>query len=212
MSSTILELMTEILRVKSEWTGFNGAPGYTNLFFRDFTSDGPGGETATVENASAAVDRVRGFFGALADLFPDDVTITPESAVDVLEAETGDLLDSLTATSGGSVRGTNTGGYMAAAGASISWRTAGIRNSRRILGRTFLVPLASANFNTTGSLIPAVQQTIQTAANALLNPAGTPDLGVWARPTTKDGNDGVWFVARQATVPSSGSILRSRRD
>lgn len=204
--------MTEILRVRSEWTGFNGAPGYTNLFFRDFTSDGPGGQTGTVENATAAVDRVRGFWGALSGLMPDDVTINPESTVDLLEDSTGELIDSFTSATGGSVKGTDTGGYQAAGGASITWRTGGVRNGRRVIGRTFLVPLAGSLFNTTGQLIPTIQNTIQTAANALLNPAGTPDLGVYARPSSPGATDGAWFVARGAQVPSRGSILRSRRD
>lgn len=204
--------MTEILRVRSEWTGFNGAPGYTNLFFRDFTTDGPGGDTGTVANASAAVDRVRGFWGALSALLPDDVTITPDSNVDLLEDTTGELIDSFTSTSGGAVLGTDTGGYQSAGGASITWRTGGIRNGRRIVGRTFLVPLAGSIFNTTGQLIPSVQAQIQTAANALLNPSGTPDLGVYARPSAPGATDGLWTVARAASVPSRGSVLRSRRD
>lgn len=204
--------MSEILRVRSEWTGFNGAPGYTNLFFRDFGTDGDGGSTATAANATAAVERVRNFFGSLSALFPDDVTITPDTNVDVLESTTGELVDSLTSTSGGEVKGTDTGGYQAAGGAVISWRTAGIRKGRRVRGRTFLVPLAGSLFNTTGNLIPSVAQTIQTSANALMNPTGTPDLGIWARPTAPGAADGAWFVVRQASVPARGSILRSRRD
>lgn len=204
--------MTEILRVRSEWTGFNGAPGFTNLFFRDFTTDGPGGTTGTVENATAAVERVRNFFGGLAQLLPDDVTITPDSNVDLLEDSTGELLDSFTSTSGGAIQGTDTGGYQAAGGACITWRTGGIRNGRRIIGRTFLVPMAGSLFNTTGQIIPSVQQIIQTQANQLLNPAGTPDLGIYARPTAPGAADGQWTVARAASVPSRGSILRSRRD
>lgn len=204
--------MTEILRVRSEWTGFNGAPGYTNLFFRDFTTDGPGGTTGTVENATAAVARVQNFWGALASMLPDDVTITPDSNVDLLEDTTGELIDSFSATGAGPVEGTDSGGYQSAGGACITWRTGGIRNGRRIIGRTFLVPLAGSLFTTTGGLIPTIQQNIQTAANALLNPAGTPDLGVYARPTAPGAADGQWTVARAASVPSRGSILRSRRD
>lgn len=204
--------MTEILRVRSEWTGFNGAPGYTNLFFRDFTTDGPGGDTGTVQNATAAVERVRTFWGALAALLPDDVTITPETTVDLLEDTNGELIESFTSTSGGAIRGTDTGGYQAAGGASITWRTSGIRNGRRIIGRTFLVPLAGSLFNTTGALIPTIQNTIQTAANQLINPAGTPDLGIYARPTAPGATDGQWTPVRGAQVPSRGSVLRSRRD
>lgn len=204
--------MTQMLRVRSEWTGFNGAPGYTNLFFRDFNGNGDAGTDFTVADATGAVERVRNFFGSLAALFPDDVTITPDTNVDVLEDTTGELVDSLSSTSGGEVKGTDTGGYQAAGGAVISWRTSGIRAGRRVRGRTFLVPLAGSLFNTTGNLIPSIQQTIQTSANALLNPTGTPDLGIWARPTAPGATDGAWFVARQASVPSRGSILRSRRD
>lgn len=204
--------MTQLLRVKARWDGFTGAPGYSVLHFREFTGDPQGELDFTIEDATGAVDRTRGFFGALAALLPDSVRITPESDVDVIEDTTGKLVDSLTSTSGGTVDGTASGSYSAASGAVVNWRTGGIRNGRRIRGRTFLVPLASSCYNDSGVLLPSVQNTIQTAANSLAGIGGSPDLFVYARPSTKGGSDGSASRVTSANVPAMGAILRSRRD
>lgn len=206
------DLMTQLLRVKARWSGFTGAPGYTVLHFRDFATEGGGGSDFDAAAATGAVDRTRSFFGGLAALLPDSVTVTPEQEVDVIEDTTGELVTSLASTSGGSVEGSASGGYSAASGAVVNWRTGGIRNGRRIRGRTFIVPVASSCYNDSGVLIPTVQQTIQTAASQLAASAGTPDLFVYARPSGPGASDGTSSAVTSATVPSMGAILRSRRD
>lgn len=204
--------MVNILRVRSVWSGFNGAPGYTNLFFRDFSATSEGDSTASDEAASGAVDRVRGFWGAISAALPDDVTITPEQTVDLLDDTNGRLIDSFTSSSGGSVVGGSAGRYSSASGAVVTWRTGGIREGRRIRGRTFIVPLAGDSYTTSGRLDPAVRQIIQTAANNLASIAGTPDLGVYARPSGPNAVDGQWSIVTGASVPDLPAILRSRRD
>lgn len=204
--------MTAILRVRTLWTGFTGAPGYTNFFFRDFGTGEGGGAEPDAAQATAAMGRTMTFWNAVKGIFPDDVTVTPDPVVDMLEDTTGTLLDSFNASGSAAVKGTDTGAYAAASGAVISWRTAGIRNGRRVRGRTFLVPMSGSLFNTTGGLSPTIQNTLQTAANQLMAPTGTPDFGIYARPSSPGAADGAWFIARQATVPSAGAILTSRRN
>lgn len=204
--------MTQLLRVKARWSGFTGAPGYSVLHFRDFNSPGGYEGAAGTEAASGAVSRTRSFFGALSAMLPDSVSIEPEQEVDLIEDTTGELLDSFQSTNGGIVEGTATGSYSAASGAVVNWRTGGIRNGRRIRGRTFLVPLASSVYNDTGVLIPSVQAAIAAAANQLAANTGTPDLFVYARPTGPGASDGMSSVVNGASVPSMGAILRSRRD
>lgn len=204
--------MPALYRVRSRWTGFNGAPGYTILHFRDFNSPDPGPGGGTVEGATDAVERVQTFFGAIAGTIPSAVSIDVEREVDVIDDATGSLIDSYGATSGGITAGTGTATYAAPVGAVINWRTGAVRNGRRLRGRTFLVPLSSSNFNAQGGLIPAVQTLIQNAANALASTEGTPDLAVFGRPSAPAAADGVSSVVTSATVPSIAAILSSRRD
>lgn len=204
--------MVNILRVKTRWSGFTGAPGYTILHFRDFATGDTGTATTTQEQAQIAVQRTRTFFDAIKALIPASARFTVEPEVDMLEDSDGSLVNSFTTTPGTDVAGTYAGAYAAAAGAVINWRTGSIRNGRRIRGRTFLVPLAANVFGTDGRLTPAAQTTIATAAEALRSTTSDIDLGVYARPTGPLATDGQWVVTTGVTVPTTGAVLRSRRD
>lgn len=204
--------MPALYRVRSRWTGFNGAPGYTILHFRDFNSPDPGPGGGSVEGATDAVERVQTFFSAIANTLPSSVSVDVEREVDVIDDSDGSLVDSFGATSGGIIQGTGSATYAAPVGAVVNWRTGAVRNGRRLRGRTFLVPLAGSNFNAQGVLIPAVQTILQNAANALASSEGTPDLAVFGRPSAPALSDGVSSVVTSATVPALAAILSSRRD
>jgi hypothetical protein len=201
--------MTGMLRVTAKWQGFSGAPGYSNFFFRDFTAN----NEPTQAQAQGGVDRVNTFLGAIQSLLPPNVNITVQPTVDVIEETNGQLTTSFTVPTPSAVPGTSTvTTYSAPTGAVITWRTAGVRNGRRVRGRTFLVPLATNCYQADGTLDPTKMATLATASAALANQSGTPDLGVWARPTSKTATDGVWWVVSNATVPDMAAVLRSRRD
>jgi hypothetical protein len=206
------ERMATLLRIKARWSGFSGAPGYTVLHFRDFGTDGGGEGSENPGDAEAAANRVRAFFNECASVFPASVKITVESEVDVIESTTGDLVDSITVPAMQDVVGMQASPYSAAIGAVVNWRTNGIRNSRRIRGRMFLVPLSAVSFGETGELTSSARGRIADAAAVLSATSGSPDLVVFARPTTKGGTDGVVSVVTSSSVPSMGAVLRSRRD
>lgn len=204
--------MVNILRVTTKWDGFPGAPGYTNLFFRDFaTGEGPGTDGDATQ-AQAAVDRVRTFWTALTGLFPDEVKLSIQPEVDMLEDTTGTLVNSFGVTPGAIISGTGAASFAGPVGMVINWKTAGIRNGRRIRGRTFLVPVTNAVFLSTGGLNPAEVTGVKAAADALANPSGAVDLGVWARPSGPLATDGQWSLVRSTSVPVLAAVLRSRRD
>lgn len=204
--------MTTLLRVKSRWTGFSGAPGYTVMHFRDFDgAGGPGGDPDNTQ-ASAAIDRVRAFFASIAGLYPSAVVVTVEPEVDVIEHTTGQLVNSLPGKQTAPVPGTTAANFSAPVGAVINWGTGTIRNGRRLRGRTFLVPLSNTAFDTTGTLSDAARSTLSTSAAALAANTGTPDLFVYGRPTAKGASDGVLGVVTSSSVPDMGAVLRSRRD
>lgn len=197
------------MRVTARWSGFSGAPGFTVMHFRDFDTEGD----VTQAQADSAVNRVGGFFNAISTALPSAVTVSISGDVEILEDSTGTLVDSVTAAGIPlPVQGGATGNVAGPAGAVVNWRTGSIRNGRRIRGRTFLVPLATSVYAEDGTLSPGVQSTIQTAATALVASTGTPDLGVYARPSGPAAADGQWVVATGANVPDMVAVLRSRRD
>jgi len=195
-----------------KWTGFNGAPGYSVMHFRDFTAGDGAGGADTQPLAQGAAQRVYDFFFAIRSLLPAPVRLDVEPDVDVLEDTTGELLNSFGITPPAVISGTVAGTYSAASGAVVNWRTGGIRAGRKIRGRTFIVPIAASQYDAAGQLATASRTTLTTAAAALAAQTGSPDLGVWARPTAAGASDGKWSVVTGSNVPSIAAILRSRRD
>lgn len=212
--------MTHMVRVKMRWSNFVGGPGYSVFHFRDFGASGS--DAATVAEAQAACARVRTFADGLKTMLPYNLTLKVENDVEVIEDSTGELVDILNGGNPLEVLGTapQATTYAAPVGAVINWRTGLVRNGRRIRGRTFLVPLAGTAYQNDGTLSTGTIQALQTAADALVNSAGTPDLGVYARPTrvtdpngtVSTASDGMWAAATTATIPDLAAVLRSRRD
>lgn len=206
-----------VLRFKVEWTGFTGAPGYTNLFF------GGTGDFYVPEDMTQAVTKIDAFLNALNSRLPSTATTKLNHTVETIRVADGALTDFDTAPSFSRANGTGTGNYSAASGACVSWYTDGIRNNRRVRGRTFLVPLAGSALAANGTLDDAAVGALQTAANDLITPtASGARLYVYARPTPiKDATgkptgeynaDGVAFPVVSARIPDKVAILRSRRD
>lgn len=201
--------MAEILRVKLRWAGFGGAPGYSIFHFRDF--DGAGDQNGF---AQGAADRVRTFANDIKGLLPYQATLTVEPDVEVIEDTNGQLVDVVSVTPPIVVNSVATAGMNmnAAVGAVITWRTQLIRNGRRIRGRTFLVPLVSATFTDAGVIAANNLAQLNVAANSLRNATGSPDLGVYARPSGPGATDGMWAAVTSHSIPAVGAVLRSRRD
>ena len=203
--------MTAMLKVKARWHGFTGSPGYSNFFFREWSD---GSWAPTTAEATAAAGKVRTFFDAVKGIFPPVVNIQVESDVEIIEDTNGSLVNVLTAATQTGVVGTNVNtGYSAPTGAVVNWLTGGVRNGRRVRGRTFLVPISAGAFETNGSLGNSWITTIQTAGNAMMaaDPAA-PDFGVYSRPSVKGATDGAFQIATGTRVPDMAAVLRSRRD
>lgn len=201
--------MATILRVKLRWSGFVGGPGYSVFHMRDFTGGNP-----DATQAQSAADRVRQFAVAVAPMLPYVTQLQVMPDVEEIEETNGEMVNIFSVTGGAVVAGGATQfiTYSAASGAVVTWRTAGVRNGRRVRGRTFLVPLASNSYAPDGSLDTTALAALNTAAAALANGSGTPDLGVYARPSAPGANDGIWYAAIGHTINDKVAILRSRRD
>lgn len=202
--------MAGIVRVKLRWSGFTGGPGYSNFFYRDRSSGEPSTTTAT--DAATLVDNFGSF---LQSRIPIGVNLAVQGDVEVIEETTGQLEDILNITPPAARQGTVASApYSAASGAVVTWRTAGVRNGRRVRGRTFCVPLANTSYDPDGTLAAAFITAMNTnlAGASFLGNTNSAILGIWTRPTAPGATDGAWFQVNGFTVPDKVAVLRSRRD
>lgn len=179
------------------WSTPGGGTGYSVFHFQDVVSNTEAQNTA---------DAVRTFFNSLSGIFPDEVTISFDSEVIVM-----DLAGTLTAvyavTPPASVVGINASTYNRAAGARVDWGTGHIVAGRRLTGRTYLVPAGSSVFGLTGEVTSANVTAIGNAAAALITATSSiKPLVVWSR------THGIAWAATDASVPLKGAILTGRRD
>lgn len=191
-----------MLHVTMNWTGFPGAPGFSNFYFQN---------TSDLTGANSAVTKVQQFADALHFFLPANVTLQASTEVEDIDPANGDLLGVITATAASPAwTGTDTGIYAAPAGACINWLTAGVHRGRRVRGRTFIVPLGGDQYQADGSLLDATRTGLLAAGNAFVTGGA---LAVWARPYGPPPvvAGGVYDV-NAVSVNDKVSVLRSRRD
>lgn len=192
-----------LYRVKTRWTGFTGSPGYTILHFDAATEP-------TTAGAQSAYTSAHTFFQGISSALPSAVRLTVETAVELIDTPTGMMQDVFTVTAGTAISGTVTGGFSSSTGACVNWNTPEVRNGRRVRGRSFIVPLASSQYDTDGTLTAASLTDLQAAADAL---AGSGfSFMVYKRPTVKGASDGDASAVTSARIADKTAILRSRRD
>lgn len=148
------------------------------------------------------------FYDAVADLFPNGVSAVVPSNGDLIEDSNGSLAGTWSSGTPQTYTGFNTNVYAAGVGVAVQWNTNGVRNGRRVRGRTFLCPLTSAAFQADGTLDNSARTTLQTAADTL---ASAGHLLVWSRPESVVAANGDSNLVVSATVPDRVTSLRSRR-
>lgn len=169
---------------------------------------GPGLSTFYTVNGTMDPSDFVTFFTAIAGLLPDDVQLTIPSAGDNITEIGGAITGGWTAPGGGVVNGSSSSVFALGTGARIVWDTAGIRNGRHVRGVTYLAPLVTAAFDTSGRLAASAQTTLTNAANALRTALGG-NLVVWSRP--KGVQAGIQSAVTGVIVPETPTSLRSRR-
>lgn len=190
----------------ARWSGFSGAPGYSNFHFgQGFLDGGLFGD-----EAQAVAQRVADAFDAMKTVLPAGVRINIEPSVQIFDEGSGVLEDFAEIDPIEEIRGGTQVDYAGPVGAVVNWRTNDVRAGRRIRGRTFLVPLASEYFDNAGSLTTTARQWVQSFANAMIGNELQGDFGIWARPI--NGAGGVFATVTSGTVPDLSAVLRSRRD
>lgn len=193
--------MALIQRTRVIWTGFTGSPGYTNLYAR---FGGPGNEDPTLHAEDVAT-----LFTALRERMPRPVNVAIDQEVGIFDDETGDLEEFLLLPVAPPIEGNGTlGPYSAPSGAAIEWRTGATVGNRRLVGRTFVVPLSQTSYDSDGTLTQAAHAALQLAANNYADESVSAPV-VWSRP--RPGRPGVSATINAARVRDSVAVLRSRR-
>lgn len=208
----------EIGKMRLNWTGFTGAPGYTNFYFRDFSQG-----DLTQPMITGFGSRLESLISTIQTRLPSTVTIQIDPVVDVVDVPSGDLVRSMSYTPLAARVGQATGNYSAASGGVVNWFTAGVRAGRRVRGRTFLVPFGGSALGPNGTLDDTLRTSLIGALNTFIGVDATKPgkLGIYGRPvkagTNPDGTaraaqPGVWYEVTSFTHPDKVAVLRSRRD
>jgi hypothetical protein len=164
-------------------------------------------EAADTGHAQSMADNIRQFFFSMAGLIPDDVIITFDSEVLVLD-DTGTLLNVQSVSAPTAVSGSGGTNFGRALGARVDWLTGAIVAGRRLRGRTYIVPLEAFCFGNDGLLTPIVIENLNDSGQALVDSMDGDgiQLQVWSR--THAFSSSVSGV----TAPAKGAVLTSRRD
>lgn len=183
-----------ISEVKLLWTGWNGGPGYTNLYVDGTVSDAQRGFIRTA-------------FAGLNTRLPNGVIVQVPNTGKLLNEATGQLTGLWSGGAVAPISGTAAAAYPSNAGMVVLWRTSTVANNRFVQGRSFLVPMAGV-YDTDGTIGAAHPPAVQTLMTQLITDlAGA--LRVWRRPV--NGVGGSSPIVTSAFVPDMAATLRSRR-
>lgn len=196
----------DMFRVTARWQGFPGAPGYSNFFFSSGFLDGG----LIGDEAQMLANRVRSAFSEISSLLPNNVSISIDPEVPVIDSDTGVAQSFNTIEPPAAVSPAGDRSYAGPAGAVVTWRTDDLRNGRRIRGRTFLVPLSTFVYQDDGTINDSQFEFLRDFADTMVGGPGQGDLGVWSRPV--GGSGGVFATVTGYTIPDMVAVLRSRRD
>lgn len=192
-------------RHRFTWTGWAGSPATTTFY----GSTGTGTAQALANECFGLLNNIFAPTASATNL-PNGLRIAEDPFVDELDEATGDQVGRLAVTSNPDIQGVGVNNWAAPAGACITWSTNNFIAGRRVRGRTFLVPLAAAVYQTDGTLNPTFLSGVAAAITTFIN--GLSEPVVWHRPTTPGGSDGSKNPIITGLMKDHVAILTSRRD
>lgn len=195
--------MAALNRVRVAWSNWPGAPGVSTFY---------------LDSGTTNLAPLKTFFDVVRTLTPNALTTDVPNTGDVIDTGTGHITGNWTGSGGGtSVSGVTASGYSGASGALIRWNTGAILNGRRLIGRTYLVPLAGLTQATDGSLQTTTQASLVAAGQALIT-AYAGALRVYGPPRdagtlspSDPGKAAIDGAVTSCQVPDIAAVMRSRR-
>lgn len=163
--------VTNVSAVSMAWNIGTGGPGLSKFWFQ---------ELLDASARQGAVDSVRALMSTFVVALRTDWNLAVQPVIQNYSLETGKLTNEVTAGSTPAlINGTvvATGAYSLGVGARILWRTGVVLNGRKVIGRTFAVPLAA--FTTSaGIVIASIQTSVKAATTAYATQAAARPI-VW---------------------------------
>lgn len=192
-----------IQKLVCTWTYGAGSPGYSVFY---------------ATGQAGAQMLFSPFWQAVAPYLPPSVSINTPNTGDVIDETTGKKTGTWGTGVVTNTVGTAVAAYAAPCGGRINWSTNAFVNGHKVAGKTYLVPLGSANYSTTGTISSACSNSINAAAVSLYQNSGGA-LVIWHRPvydlSTKPPTlktPGSVHPIVGAATPTKVSVLTSRRD
>lgn len=170
---------------------------------------GAGVATHYLVGTSTAQSAFVTFWQSCAALMSGYATLHVPNGGDTFDEATGALTGTWVGGTATNITGGGTGAYAGGVGACVGWNTGGIHYSRHVRGRTFIVPLASNQYDTDGTLANGAVTTLNSAAATLLTTLGTAGQ-IWCRPTALKPIGGAYSIT-SGLVKDHVSWLKSRR-
>jgi hypothetical protein len=179
-----------IAQVRVLWSGTLGLPGVNTIY--------------VATGSSAELAALKTFYDVVAANAPTGVTIQVPGSGETVDVATGLVNGTWSGTKPAASAGSQATGFAAAVGGCVNWLTGIYVGGRQLRGKTFLVPLGSAVFDTGGNIKSANLTSLQNAAIALAASVGQPI--VYSRKTRTTA------ISTSAVINARGAVLRSRRD
>jgi len=191
-----------VMEYRVNWTGTTITGPGISVFHGRPSPLAPGGAAE-----QDLANRCRAYFAAIANLVPNGIVWDFPAEVAELDTVTGQLVNVTPITKPVDVSSNGgVGVYARPAGARTDWLTGAIVSGRRLRGRTFLVPINSAQFDTAGTLVAGAISTMNAAATTYIGTSASFSPSVWSR------THGIQADIIAFNVPDTVAVLRSRRD
>jgi len=182
-------------RVRVAWTGATGLPGVSTFYFGD-----------PIDGSS----RLQAMFTSISAFLPNAVKLQVASDGDEILDTTGVIQGSWSTSAYSQITSTGGANYAAPTGACIDWLTGTVIGRRRVMGRTFLVPLAGAFIDSDGTINSTAMTGLSAAVATYVTHLGTSTAYVYHRP--EGASVGQAVLVTGGRVPDKWCVLRSRRD
>jgi hypothetical protein len=195
-----------IAQVLCSWTGLQGGTGYSIFYAR---------------STAASSGPLNTFWAAVKAQLPNAVTVNVPNSGKLIDEATGKMTGVWGAGSTSANTGTGGTNYPPSAGCQIKWLTTGFNRGRKVSGRTYLVPLPTTAFTSTGTIATTVTGALFTPATQLISD-WTGNMVVWSRPVMVLGADGkptdeikypgTIYTITSALTPTKSVSQTGRRD
>lgn len=198
--------MTVLFKMLVQSDNYIGGPG-VNVFY--FTKGTPPMDDETA--VQDAYDMLHASFEAIAVGLAPGIRLVVGTEATQIDAETGEVVGvTPVTTSDTDISGSGTGGLLPR-GTSLCMRhSTGLwQNSKQLVGRSFIGPIAGGSMTTAGQIEPTFGTLVENDFNGLISGVGAR-LAVWHRPAVGTHTGGYYADVVRLSVNSVPSTLRSR--